>query len=82
MIYFQIEMENLVCTNFYAATWNVHGALEGAQGKLDHILYWDKTNIVGILCLQEIHARILLSKHVLDPDLQSWTLCTAGPATG
>ena len=82
MIYFQIKVDNLALTNHYVATWNVHGALEGAQGKLDHILYWDKTNNVGILCLQEIHARNLLSKQVLDPDLQSWTLCTAGPATG
>ena len=82
MIYFQIKVDNLALTNRYVATWNVHGALEGAQGKLDHILYWNKTDNVGILCLQEIHARNLLTKQVLDPDLQSWNLYTAGPATG
>ena len=39
-------------------------------------------NVHGALEGQEIHARNLLPKHVLDPDLQSWTLYTAGPATG
>ena len=63
-------MDSLASTNRKVATWNVRGTLDGNQGKLDHILYWAKANNVGILCLQEIYVRNLLSKQITDTDLQ------------